>query len=154
MPGPNDEKRSISGHPLALDPNAQNASEDLPGFLARPADAPPYHGFQILSDVCADGFTFGKISDFEAEPSDEGDAFVIAPDNSRAGLVWEVSDRQLFIEAAPMTDDRWGVWEVSLPYPMTSRENAKRNLQAILPRLSERWQDWLSTKARRGPLGR
>ena len=39
-----------------------------------------YHGFQILSDVVVEGFTFRKISDFDAEPCTEGDAFVVAPD--------------------------------------------------------------------------
>jgi hypothetical protein len=41
-------------------------------------------GSFILDDVTAEGFTLGKITDFEAEPCDEGDAFVIAPDGSRA----------------------------------------------------------------------
>lgn len=59
-----------------------------------------YHGFQVLSDVVVEGFTFGKITNFEAEPSDTGDAFVIASDDSRAGLVWEVSDKYYLQESA------------------------------------------------------
>lgn len=127
---------------MATDPHAESASRDLPAFLARPSKAPVYHGFQVLADVSVDGFTFGKISDFEAEPSDKGDAFVIAPDDSRAGIVWEVSNRQLFREICRMTDGRWGVWEVSFPYPMTSRENVRRNPEAILPRLKTEWERW------------
>jgi hypothetical protein len=153
MPSPQDEKKPRRhGHPLADDPAAESASRDLPAFLARPANAPAYHGLQVLSDVCVDGFTFGKISDFEAELANEGDAFVIAPDNSRAGLVWEVSNRQLFVEVAPVTDDRWGVWEVSFPYPMTSRDNVRRNLQAILPQLKNRWEQWRSARANQGSV--
>ena len=34
-----------------------------------------------------------------------------------------------------MTVNRWGVWEVHFPFAMNSRENARMNLQAILPRL-------------------
>ena len=37
-----------------------------------------------------DGFTLGTITDFEAEPSHFGDAFVVAPDGGRGGLIWEV----------------------------------------------------------------
>jgi hypothetical protein len=58
-----------------------------PAFIVPPADAPVYHGFVILHDVAADGFTLGKITDFDAEPCMEGDAFAITPDGSRAGLV-------------------------------------------------------------------
>jgi hypothetical protein len=45
------------------------------------------HSFPILDDVEVDGFTFGVITDFEAEPASDGDAFVVAPGGSRAGLV-------------------------------------------------------------------
>jgi hypothetical protein len=132
------------GHPLA-DESASSTSENVPGFLAKPANAPVYHGFRVLRDVAVDGFIFGAITDFEAQASSEGDAFVIAPDDSRAGLVWEVSDKKTFIEVSPLTADRWGVWEVSFPLGMTSRENARLNLQAILPKLKPKWEQWRRT---------
>jgi hypothetical protein len=136
------EQKKPEGRPLALDPNARSASPTLPAFLSRPAGTPVYHGFQVLDDVTVDGFVFGKITDFEAQPTDCGDAFVIAPDNSRAGLVWEVSQPPSFTEVAPIEPGRWGVWDVRLPFPMTSRENARRNLESILPTLKEKWQEW------------
>src|SRR5438270_14102636 len=79
------------GQPLAIDSDAKSASSTEPAFVARPTGAPVYHGFIVLEDVAIDGFTLGTITDFEAEATDSGDAFVIAPDGSRAGLVWEVS---------------------------------------------------------------
>jgi hypothetical protein len=82
------------GKPVAIDPNAISASPTEPAFVAPPKGAPVYHGFVVLKDVSAEGFTFGAITDFEAEPCDAGDAFVVAPDGSRAGLVWEVSPRE------------------------------------------------------------
>ena len=94
-----------------------------PAIIARPIGAPVYHGFQVVDGVAVDGFTFGKITDFEAEPSDYGDAFVIAPDKSRAGLVWEVSDQPYFQEVCPLEPERWGVWGVTFPYAMDSRDN-------------------------------
>lgn len=129
-------------HPLAVDPLAQSASPTEPAFIAKPKGAPVYYGFPILSDVVVDGFTLGKISDFDAEPCTEGDAFVVAPDNSRAGLVWEISDESYFREVSPRDSDRWGVWAVSFPHQMTSRENARRNLEHILPELRKQWQEW------------
>ena len=142
------EETPSAGRPLALDPTAKSASPDLPGFLARPSDAPVYHGFQVLSDVAVDGFIFGMITDFETEESNEGDAFVVAPDNSRAGLVWEISDKQTFAEVCPITAERWGVWAVSFPYGMATRENVRMNLQMILPKLKPKWEQWRREFAR------
>ena len=141
----NDEKKvpeTPVGKPLAFDPSAASASQTEPGFLARPAGTLVYHGFQILSDVSVEGFTFGKITDFEAEPCDEGDAFVIAPDNSRAGLVWKVSSKSDIHEILPLEPGRWGVWSISFPNAMTSHENVRRNLESILPELRKRWDEW------------
>lgn len=136
------EPEPPKGLPLALDPLAASSSQTEPAFIAKPAGAPVYHGFEILHDVVVAGFTFGKITNFEIETCDEGDAFVIAPDNSRAGLVWEVSDKSYFEEIAPPEAERWGVWGVSFPNAMTSRENVRKNLESILPQLTKRWEEW------------
>jgi len=106
----NHDPQPPKGQPLAVDPTAKSASATEPAFIARPAGAPVYYGFQVLDDVSVDGFVFGKITDFEAEAADYGDAFVIAPDNSRGGLVWEVSDAQYFTEVCPIEATRWGAW--------------------------------------------
>lgn len=75
-------------------------------------------------------------------------AFVARPagaPHSRAGLVWEVSDKHTFQVVCPMEQDRWGVWVVSFPFPMTSTENVRLNLESILPELKQRWKEWRST---------
>jgi hypothetical protein len=138
----NDMTKRFKSRPLAIDANAKSASRAEPAFIAKPEGAPVYHGFQVLEDVVVDGFQFGKITDFEAEPSQGGDAFVVAPDNSRAGLVWEVTDKVSMTEISPLEPGRWGVWAVSFPNPMNSRENVRRNLELILPALKQRWNEW------------
>ena len=135
------------GRPLAIDPQAESARKDTPGFLARPAGTPVYYGFRTLDDVVVDGFTFGAITDFEAEHCEEGDAFVIAPDDSRAGLVWRVSGDSECQAVCPASEDRWGVWAVAFPFEMSSRENARLNLQAILPKLRPEWERWRNKHA-------
>jgi hypothetical protein len=140
--GKKKESQDPRGQPIALDPDALSASPTEPAFIARPTGAPVYHGFQVLDDVKFDGFTLGKITDFEVERCDYGDAFVIAPDNTRAGLVWEVQEPPYFEEVLPPDLNRWGVWAVSFQYPMTSRENARRNLGAVVPKLKEKWEEW------------
>lgn len=143
-----DDEEISKGRPLAVDPAAVSASPDVPAFLARPEGAPIYYGFPILHDVSVEGFVFGMITNFEQEPCEQGDAFVVAPDGSRAGLVWDVSARPYFEEVILPEAGRWGVWAVSFPHPMNSRENARRNLAAILPELKQKWMAW--TKTRQG----
>jgi hypothetical protein len=145
MPPMSEEKKKSAtpiGRPLAVDHTAASASQSKPGFIARPANSPVYHGFQVLSDIVIDGFTLGKITDFDAEACEYGDAFVIAPDNSRAGLVWEVSDKRYFQEVLPLEPNRWGVWGVTFTQPMTSHDNARENLSSSLPELEKRWEEW------------
>jgi hypothetical protein len=134
-----------SGRPLALDANARTKDSSLPAFLSKPDGAAVYHGFPVLTDVCVDGFTLGMITDFLLEPADEGDAFVVAPDGSRAGLNWEHTSEEHFSECLPLEEGRWGVWNVSFPFPMDSREMARRNLAHILPKLIDKWQLWRSS---------
>ena len=67
---------------------------------------------------------------------------MVAPDDSRAGLVWEISDSRYFTEVCPIEDRRWGVWAVSFQLPMSDRENARRNLESILPMLKQKWDEW------------
>jgi hypothetical protein len=130
------------GRPLAIDPKAKSASPSAPAFVAPPDGAPVYYGFPVLQDVSIEDFTFGAITDFEAEPCDQGDAFVIAPDGARAGLVWEVSTRRYIEAVLPFERGRWGVWAISFPYPMKNRDSARQNLAVVLPELRGRWEDW------------
>ena len=137
-------KKPRKGRPLAIDSNAVSASPTAPAFVTKPEGSPAYHGFPMLADVNVEGFIFGKITDFEAELSNEGDGFVVAPDNSRAGPVWEVSQESYFREVLPFEAARWGVWAVAFPYAMNTRENVRRNLEFILPELKQKWADWQS----------
>jgi hypothetical protein len=136
-----DEERGL---PLRIDPDAESAEGDKPAFLARPDGAPVYHGFPILDDVEVDGFRLGMITDWEAEPSEWGDAFLVAPDNSRCGLIWETTDEP-YVSAesrVPADETRWGVWNVGFPHPMDSRKNARRNVAFVLDELRLRWDRW------------
>jgi hypothetical protein len=130
------------GRPLAVDHKAASTSSTEPAFVARPEGAPVYHGFVVRDDVVVDGFMLGKITDWEAEPCETGDAFVVAPDGSRAGIVWEVCDPPYFQEVMAIEAARWGVWGVGFLLQMTSRENARNNLESILPQLKSRWTEW------------
>ena len=128
---------------LAIDLDAISSRAGEPAFMAPPAGARPYHGFRLLPEVEVSGFTFGTITDFLRHQNLEtGDAFVEAPDGSRAGLEWRMSLDRYILMMAPPTANRWGVWMVGFTHPMDSLEAARANLADAQPALEERWRGW------------
>lgn len=142
----NDANGSPRGLPLVLDPNAESASPTEPAFIARPEGQPVYYGFAVLEDVAFEGFTLGIITAFEGEPTDEGDAFVIAPDNSRCGLVWEIGSEGRIEEIIAPDPERWGVYSVVFVHPMRNRDDARVNLRWLVPQLRSKWEEWKSKR--------
>jgi hypothetical protein len=136
------EKGKPAGRAIRLDPTAKSQTPGQPAFLSKPTRAPVYHGFPVLDDVEVDGFRLGMITDWEAAETDVGDSFVVAPDGSRAGLVWEVADHFYVTECLAATADRWGVWNVGFTRRMRSREAARANLADLLAVLAPVWQQW------------
>lgn len=115
----------------------------MPAFLAPPQGAPVYHGFPVIDGVLVDGFRFGMITDFLTEPDTAGDAYVIAPDGSRAGLVWESEvGEAYFQEVLPPDETRWGVWAVGLPVALQTVDDVPRFLEMLIPELRPRWEAW------------
>jgi hypothetical protein len=143
-----DDERTYSRDlPLAVDSTVGRDDSGLPAFLTRFPEEPVYFGFPVLDDVEVDGFRLGMISDFEAEESTWGDAFVVAPDGSRGGLIWVVEGDDHwwpggFDQASPPEAGRWGVWHVAFPCPMRTRDDARRNLEAVVPMLRKAWLEW------------
>jgi hypothetical protein len=83
------------------------------------------------------------ISDWETQPSTYGDAFIVAPDDTRAGIVWEVGEQFAVERLLPPKDTRYGVWNVTLPEPLsTDREGLKRNLALMVEALRAGWEQW------------
>lgn len=135
------------GQPLRVDPNAASANPDLPAFLARPDGAPVYHGFPIVAETETDGWVYGAITGYEVESTQtEGDGFVIAPDGSRAGIAW-ATDTPAFYEISPPDSERWGVYGVRFPRPVSSLEDLVFNFRAVLPALQQRFNDLRAERA-------
>ncbi len=126
---------SHSGLRMRLDPSAAPAGKDLPAFLARPKGAPAYFGFPLIDATRVDGWCLGVITEFE-DPSGctEGDAFVEAPDGSRAGIVWDVGGGSATV-ISPPDGERWGVYGVSFPKPIRTVEDLAAAFRTVLPQL-------------------
>jgi hypothetical protein len=136
-----------NGKKILFDPNAPSADPNLPGFIARPEDAPVYHGFPVVPETATDGWIYGAITAFEGvEPQTEGDGFVIAPDGSRAGIVW-ATDTSDFYEIMPPDEKRWGVYGLCFPRPVTSLDDLVFDFRAILPKLKERFAQLHNARA-------
>ena len=86
-----------------------------------------------------DGFILGMFVSYD----DCGDAWVRAPDEGIATLIWETGDPAYFIEyIAPDPQGRWGTYQVQQPLPLTTDAEAEDYLRAILPDLRPRWEQW------------
>jgi len=134
------DQSASRGLPLRLDPSAQSASDELPAFLAPPPDAPPYYGFPVFEDVTVDGWTLGLISDSFSDRSDWGDAFVIAPDGRRAGLVWQTEGAPFFESYIGNEGQRFGVFGMGVENPPYSPEEGRAFLREVLPRVKAEWE--------------
>jgi hypothetical protein len=142
-----EEQTPHRGRPLKLDPTAVAADPSVPAFLAPPSGTPVYYGFPIVDGAESEGFQFGMITDFLEKPDSDGDAYVIAPDGSRAGLIWESEVKKpYFNEVIAPEVDRWGVWAVGLSLPLRTAEDARRYLVALVPDLRRKWEEWRSER--------
>jgi hypothetical protein len=135
------------GQVLREDQSAVSSRAGMPAFLAPPADAPAYYGFPLLPNSEKDGFAFGAITTPRAGASAVwGDAYVVAPDGSRAGIVW-VTEGPVTEVVFPPEPTRWGVYQFRFEQAVESDADLVRNLHAILPRLKELYAAAISGKA-------
>jgi hypothetical protein len=97
-----------------------------------------YHGYVVVPETFTDGWCLGTMSEYQ-EPAGctEGDAFVVAPDGSRADLVWDVGVESLQ-EILPPGPDRWGVYAVSFPRAIRTVDDLVKAFRSVLPQLQSR----------------
>jgi Tol biopolymer transport system component len=111
---------------MVVDP-AEAVDPTRPPFAAHSPGSKAYHGHPLLEATRVAGWCLGVITDplesDSARGCSIGDAFVEAPDGSRAGLVWKVNDTPRFAVLMNPDAARWG----SSPSPSTSRSAASLN---------------------------
>jgi hypothetical protein len=131
-------ERKTTGRDILTDQHAVSSDPSLPAFLARSHDAPVYHGFPLVEESrTSDGWCFGAITSFDdPEGCESGDAFVVAPDGSRAGIVWQVGEGDVREILSP-DDMRWGVYAVTVRNPVRTTRDFACEMLAALPRLRD-----------------
>ncbi|MGI5175573.1 hypothetical protein ACQEVZ_04480 [Dactylosporangium sp. CA-152071] len=128
---------------VLVDEDAVTIDPALPAFLAPPEDAPAYHGFPVVAESEVDGWRLGMITGFGVE----GDGYVIAPDDGRAGLVWTAEGAGYFRAGHPQFCDEvcgpdeytWGVFSVGVRLPLRGPGDARAYLAALVPQLRPFW---------------
>jgi hypothetical protein len=132
--------RTRKGQPVRIDEAALSADPNLPAFIARPANAPVYHGFPLLEQSKLEGFVFGVITEPSGtEPAEWGDAFVVAPNGSRAGIVWQIGHGEPSVVCEP-SQGRWGVYSFYFAGPITTEADLLQHLHSILPALKDYYE--------------
>ena len=120
---------------MRLDPAAKTAIGGMAAFLAPPDGAPVYHGFPVLHESLTDGWLFGTITEIDdPEGCDSGDAFVVAPDGSRAGFAWSVDEYPIKRICEP-DERRWGVYAIAFPKVIRNTSDFVECCRAVLPEL-------------------
>ena len=132
---------------MVLDPSAQFTDPSKPPFLASPPGSPPYYGHPLLEETRSEGWCLGVITDpFESDCDAGctiGDAFVEAPDGSRAGLVWTLDTQPRFAVIREPDCGRWGVFHFTVLQPIAKMDELREAFVALLPALKmlrERFQ--------------
>jgi hypothetical protein len=123
--------------PLKLDDKAESKTPGRPAFLSKPEGAPVYHGFPLIEETRMEGWCFGAITEYlDPNGCEEGDAFVEAPDGSRAGLVWTVGNSEVE-EICPPDKDRWGVYSIAFPKAVRTTDDLVYCFRTVLPLLKQ-----------------
>jgi hypothetical protein len=97
----------------------------------------PYYGHPLLEETRIEGWCLGAVTD-PFEPDCEkgctiGDAFVQAPDGSRAGLVWEFHEEPMFAVLCEPDLGRWGVFHFTVSHPIAEMDDLRDAFTAMLP---------------------
>jgi hypothetical protein len=112
----------------------ETAMPEKPAFVAHPRGSPVYHGFVVVPETYIDGWVLGEITEYIG--NEDGDGFVVAPDGSRAGLVWEVGEGEVQ-RILPPDKERWGVYAIWFPHKMRAMADLIGNFRSVLPLLKQ-----------------
>jgi hypothetical protein len=126
---------------LVLDPQAESSNPEKPAFLAPPDGAKAYHGHPLITESCIDGYCYGAITDFLQADTEAGctigNAFVQAPDGSRAGFMWEVRKERGYLTVEGPDNKRWGLYYFGIASPILTTTDMRDMFKGILPTLKK-----------------
>lgn len=90
-------------------------------------------GYELIPETVRDGFAYGSITALGEDP-ERGAGFLEAPDGSRAGIQWELSDTPYIAKLEGPDGTGWGIYRVGFTRPVTSVADLMLNLEPLLPK--------------------
>jgi hypothetical protein len=139
---------------MVLDPDAEFTDPAKPPSAAAPQGAKPYHGHPLLEETRIEGWCLGAVSDPFEPDCDEGctigDAFVEAPDGSRAGLLWTLDESPKFGVLMEPDGGRWGVFHFTVLKPIANVADLREAFAAMLPALKGLYEQFGPGSAKPG----
>ncbi len=98
----------------------------------------PYNTANVIASSEQDGWTLGYIGLpwLGPWPKKNGDLFVMDSQGWQAGIAWESAGPDIKAISGPSAD-RWGVFQVFFPLPVSSEQDLIRNFHLVLPLLKK-----------------
>lgn len=105
----------------------------------------PYKGFPIVEETGVDGWYYGLITehiepDMYPDGTEDGDGFVITPNEDIAGIAWEVGTGEIY-EICEPDKHRWGVWGVYFERRINTLDDIIYNFHKFLPELQAKYYE-------------
>ena len=87
-----------------------------------------------------DGWVMESFGSFDQiKGSWQGTGYVVAPDGSRAGIMWSVGEGAN-LEYQPQDSDLWAIYKISFPKPVFNAADLAANFGRVLPDLRARYE--------------
>lgn len=102
-----------------------------------------YFGSSVVPGVDVDGWRLGLYTgpDLDSDdPVDAGDAYLVAPDGRRCGIVWSIQQPTFFVILLGDQGDRFGVFEVACEHGPTTTPEARLFVRDLLPHVRPLWE--------------
>ena len=103
-----------------------------------------YSNFPLVEETRKDGWCFGIITEYEDEKGcTDGDAFVEAPDGTRAGLVWDVDanvEQKIIMINRPESKEYWGLYQIYFSKTVYTTKDIVENFHEILPEIQRLYE--------------
>lgn len=99
----------------------------------------------LVIESKVEGFIYGEITDHLDFDTEEGctfgDGFVQAPDGTRAGIIWELSDEPYLSICIEPEKNRWGVYNAGFVKPIKTVEDIVYNFKTIFPLIKKAYNN-------------
>lgn len=99
-----------------------------------------YFEIPVLPGVELEGWRLGLYTNSIDVDATAGDAYLVAPDGRRCGLVWRIAQPSWFVSLIGPNEHRFGTFEVACAHGPTSTHEARRFIAELLPDVRREWE--------------